>query len=258
MKKSKLYTRQGDDGTTSLVGGHRVPKTHPRLEAYGTIDELNSFIGLLITEIEDTEVQNILLSVQHKLFAIGSYLATDPQKTTPNSPLSTPNAQRPTLNSQFSILNSPLSTLNSQFSILNSPLSILNSQFSTLNSQFSTLHSPPCIPPTAIQRLEQAIDLLDGKLPAMKGFVIPGGCRSTALAHVCRTVCRRAERQIFRLNAGASLDRSVLVFINRLSDLLFVIARQECVRKNIDETKHDFCKITKVHDNKNHASSIRP
>ena len=221
MKKSKLYTRQGDDGTTSLVGGHRVPKTHPRLEAYGTIDELNSFFGLLITEIEDTEVQNILLSVQHKLFAIGSYLATDPQKTTPNSPLSTPNAQRPTL-------NSPLSTLNSQFSILNSPLS-------NLNSQFSTLHSPPCIPPTAIQRLEQAIDLLDGKLPAMKGFVIPGGCRSTALAHVCRTVCRRAERQIFRLNVDASIDSSVLVFINRLSDLLFVIARHACVRKNVDE-----------------------
>jgi len=69
----------------------------------------------------------------------------------------------------------------------------------------------------------------------MKGFVIPGGCRSAALAHVCRTVCRRAERQIFRLNADAPIDSSVLVFINRLSDLLFVIARHECVRKNINE-----------------------
>jgi len=190
MKKSKLYTRQGDDGTTSLVGGHRVSKTHPRLEAYGTIDELNSFIGLLITEIEDADVQDLLLSVQRKLFAIGSSLATELGTNAPKL-------------GEGSACVEPA--------------------------------PPPCIPRTATQHLEQAIDLLDSKLPAMKGFVIPGGCRSAALAHVCRTVCRRAERQIYLLNKEVLIDKSILVFINRLSDLLFVIARQECVRKNIDE-----------------------
>ena len=81
MEKSKIYTGGGDKGRTSLVGGFRVSKTHPRLEAYGTIDELNSFIGLLIAEIEDGDVRELLLFIQSKLFTVGSYLATDPTKT---------------------------------------------------------------------------------------------------------------------------------------------------------------------------------
>ena len=179
MKKSTLYTGSGDSGTTSLIGGHRVPKTHQRLETYGTIDELNSWIGLFITETEDTNVMDLMKFVQHTLFAVGSYLATDPEQTTPK-----PESR---------------------------------------------------ITPSTIQKLEQGIDLIDSELTYIKGFVLPGGCRSAALAHVCRTVCRRAERQICRLKEDVLMDASVLVFINRLSDLLFVIARYECFRKNGEE-----------------------
>ena len=185
MRKSALYTGSGDDGTTSLVGGLRVPKTHQRLETYGTIDELNSFLGLLITDIENTGILDLLQFVQHKLFAVGSYLATDSKQT--------------------------------------------------LNSQLSTLNSQPDISPENIVRIEQGIDLLDSELPQMRGFILPGGCRAAALAHVCRTVCRRAERQLYRLHEDVLIDESVLIFINRLSDLLFVIARYECFRKNIEE-----------------------
>ena len=179
MRKSTLYTGDGDSGTTSLVGGHRVPKSHQRLEAFGTIDELNAFIGLLITETEDTYVRELMKLVQHTLFSVGSYLAADP-------------------------LHTPLKPESR-------------------------------IMPSTMQQLEQGIDRIDGQLPEIKGFVLPGGCRSAALAHVCRTVCRRAERQICRLKEDVLMDESVVVFINRLSDLLFVIARYECFLKSIDE-----------------------
>ena len=179
MKKSTLYTGGGDSGTTSLIGGRRVSKTHQRLEAFGTIDELNAMIGLLTTETDDTNVRNLLITVQHQLFTVGSYLATDPVRT--------------------------------------------------------KLKPESRITPSSILQLEQGIDLLDSELPEMKGFVLPGGCRSATLAHVCRTVCRRAERQIYRLNEDVLIDGTVLVFINRLSDLLFVIARHECFLKNVEE-----------------------
>ena len=179
MKKSLLYTRGGDKGTTSLVGGQRVSKGDIRLESYGTIDELNSFLGLLITETDDTGTTEILLFVQHRLFSIGSYLATDTTTT--------------------------------------------------------TLRQASHISTNDIVRLEQKIDEIDGSLPQMKGFILPGGCRSASLAHVCRTICRRAERLICRLSETTEIEESVLMFINRLSDLLFVIARHECVLKNKDE-----------------------
>ena len=179
MGKSALYTRGGDKGTTSLVGGQRVSKGHLRLESYGTIDELNSFLGLLIAETKEQKIVDILQFVQHKLFAVGSYLATDTTTT-------------------------ELKTAN---------------QITNEN----------------ILRIEQAIDEIDSRLPKMKGFILPGGCRSASLAHVCRTVCRRAERQICRLAETATVDDASLTFINRLSDLLFVIARNECISKNKDE-----------------------
>ncbi|MDR2626560.1 MAG: cob(I)yrinic acid a,c-diamide adenosyltransferase [Dysgonamonadaceae bacterium] len=179
MKKSPVYTGTGDKGTTSLVGGQRVAKTHPRLEAYGTIDELNSFLGLLITDVDDAETTHVLQFIQHKLFSAGSYLATDTTHT--------------------------------------------------------TLKAESRITPENIQRLEQSIDRIDHELPRMTGFVLPGGCRSAALAHVCRTVCRRAERQIYQLAEEVEIDELILIFMNRLSDLLFVIARRECVRKNKHE-----------------------
>lgn len=176
MKKSIIYTGTGDDGTTSLVGGQRVSKAHERIESYGTIDELNSFIGLLITELGDEADKRFLLFVQHKLFTIGSYLATD-QTTT-------------------------------------------------------DLRIESQVMPESIERIEREIDRLDAALPKMRAFVLPGGCRSAALAHVCRTVCRRAERRIYRLAEQSEVEAPVLKFINRLSDYLFVLARTECVRNN--------------------------
>ena len=164
---------------TSLVGGLQISKTHQRLEAYGTIDELNSFIGLLVTEIEDATLIELLQWVQHKLFIVGGYLATDTDQT--------------------------------------------------------ELNHESLITPENILKLEQGMDLFDSKLPETKAFVLPGGCRSAALLHICRTVCRRAEREIFRLNEMISVNESVLVFMNRLSDFLFVIARYECNRKNTEE-----------------------
>jgi cob(I)alamin adenosyltransferase len=180
MEKSKIYTGGGDRGKTSLVGGFRVSKTHPRLEAYGTVDELNSFIGLLLAELEDPELGELLLFIQSKLFTVGSYLATDPSKT------------------EYKIESH--------------------------------------ITGDCIRKVEEAIDLIDSQLPKLKSFVLPGGSRSAALAHVCRTVCRRAERNIYRLTESEeTVEEPVLVFMNRLSDLLFVIARKECRLKNGEE-----------------------
>ncbi len=174
MEKSKIYTGTGDRGTTSLVGGQRMSKAHQRIESYGTIDELNSFIGLLITSLEDPADTEFLSFVQHKLFTIGSYLATD-QSTT-------------------------------------------------------ELRIESRVTPESIARIEGEIDRVDSTLPKMRHFVLPGGCRSASLAHVCRTVCRRAERQIYRLAETDPVEEPVLVFINRLSDYLFVLARKECLK----------------------------
>jgi cob(I)alamin adenosyltransferase len=179
MEKSKIYTKGGDKGKTSLVGGFRVPKTHLRIEAYGTVDELNSFIGLLIAEVEDQDTRDLLQFVQSKLFTVGSYLATDPSKT------------------EYKIESH--------------------------------------ITGDSIKKVEEAIDLLDSQLPKLKAFVLPGGSRSAALAHVCRTVCRRAERKIYHLAETETVEEPLLVFMNRLSDLLFVIARKECLLKNGEE-----------------------
>jgi cob(I)alamin adenosyltransferase len=179
MGKSKIYTGGGDKGRTSLVGGVRVPKTHVRLEAYGTVDELNSFIGLLIAEMEKRDTCNLLQFVQSKLFTVGSYLATDPAKT------------------EYKI-----------------------------ESQITG---------DSIKKIEEAIDRIDGRLPKLHSFILPGGSRSAALAHVCRTVCRRAERNIYRLAETEAIEEPVLVFMNRLSDLLFVLARSECLLKSGEE-----------------------
>ncbi len=184
MKKSLIYTGGGDKGKTSLVGGQRVSKAHQRIESYGTIDELNSFIGLLITEVEGEEDKKFLLFIQHKLFTIGSYLATD-QETT-------------------------------------------------------DLKIESKVTPESITRIEQEIDRIDGELPVMKCFVLPGGSRSASLAHVCRTVCRRAEREIYRLAEEHTVEEPVLIFINRLSDYLFVLARKECIKNNGQEIIWDY------------------
>lgn len=179
IKKSIIYTGTGDKGMTSLVGGYRVSKADKRIESYGTIDELNSFIGLLITEIGDQADKDFLLFIQHKLFTIGSYLATD--------------------------------------------------------QEHSELKIKSRVMPETITRIEQEIDRIDEKLPKMRNFILPGGTHTAAIAHVCRTVCRRAERCIYHLAIDSPVEEPVLIFINRLSDYLFVMARKECLKNNAKE-----------------------
>ncbi|MDR0748366.1 MAG: cob(I)yrinic acid a,c-diamide adenosyltransferase [Tannerellaceae bacterium] len=184
MKKSVVYTRTGDKGTTSLVGGQRVSKTDKRIESYGTTDELNSFVGLLITELTDREELDFCRFIQHKLFTIGSYLATDQEKT--------------------------------------------------------SLKIESKVTPESIEKIEREIDRLDNALPKMTHFILPGGSRSAALAHVCRTICRRAERQLYRLAETSDVEEPVLVFINRLSDYFFVLARKECLKNKGNEIIWDY------------------
>lgn len=178
MAKSKIYTRTGDKGLTSLVGGKRVPKTDPRLHAYGTIDELNSFIGLLVEEIEDEHDKNVLKCIQNMLFNIGAYLATEPVKR-----------------KEFKII----------------------------------------IDPEGVAMLESEIDQIDETLPALNYFVLPGGCKSAALAHICRTICRRAEREIYGIDQTEDQSTLLLNYVNRLSDYFFVLARKCSFRTNGEE-----------------------
>lgn len=170
MKKSRIYTKTGDKGTTSLVGGVRVPKTHIRLEAYGTIDELNSHLGLLQTYLTEETDRQLLACVQNKLFSVGSYLATDQTQT--------------------------------------------------------DLRMESRIDDADVELLERAIDEADDALPALTAFILPGGTRGAAVCHICRTVCRRAERRILALGAACEVDPKVTAYVNRLSDYLFVLARK--------------------------------
>ncbi|MBP5772057.1 MAG: cob(I)yrinic acid a,c-diamide adenosyltransferase [Bacteroidaceae bacterium] len=179
MKKSNVYTRTGDTGMTSLVGGQRVPKTHVRLEAYGTVDELNSQLGLLLTYLQEQEDRDIVISVQNLLFSIGSMLATD----------TTQRDVRP--------------------------------------GRYVTEED--------ITTLEHAIDAAEDGLPGWRGFILPGGSRGAAVAHVCRTVCRRAERSIHALAAVAPVDSLLMAYINRLSDYLFVLARKINKLQGVEE-----------------------
>lgn len=170
MKKSLVYTKTGDKGTTGLVGGTRVPKTHIRLEAYGTVDELNSNLGLLISYLTEEKDYEFLLDVQHKLFAIGSHLATDQEKI--------------------------------------------------------QLHDVSIITSADVERIEREIDAADEILPQLNSFVLPGGSSTAAICHVCRTVCRRAERRILTLSESYPISSELLVYVNRLSDYLFVLSRK--------------------------------
>lgn len=171
MKKSIIYTKTGDKGTTGLVGGMRVSKTHIRLEAYGTIDELNSYIGWLNCEIEEKDNQDFLRYLQHKLFTVGSYLATETEVKPPKE------------------------------------ASIITSK--------------------DIERVEKQIDIMDSTLPRLNRFVLPGGNESASRAHICRTISRRAERNVYKVAEKYPVSEEVLIFLNRLSDYFFVLARHE-------------------------------
>lgn len=159
---SKIYTRTGDDGTTGLGDGTRVPKDHLRVEAYGTVDELNSVIGVLLTHELPATIRSALIDVQHRLFDLGGEL---------------------------------------------------------------------CIPKTRavgdthVTALEHTLDELNRELRPLKEFILPGGSAAAALCHLARTVCRRAERRLVSLSAAEEVSPIALKFLNRLSDLLFVMAR---------------------------------
>ena len=174
-----VYTRTGDKGTTSLVGGQRVSKSDIRLESYGTVDELNSHIGLLMSLIQNAHDVEVLTRIQKLLFVVGSNLATD--------------------------------------------------QSNTELKEASVVHADE------VALLEKEIDVIDEALPQLRAFVLPGGCQASAQCHVCRTVCRRAERRILALGEQAEVQPELLQFINRLSDYLFVLAR----KINIDEKKSE-------------------
>ena len=170
MKKSHVYTRGGDSGTTSLIGGSRVKKCSLRLDAYGTIDELSAHIGLLAAMASTHSEADIKLLqwIQSRLFDVGTHLAMP----------------------------------------------------------YTEEKALPCaITATHVQQLEEDIDTLDAQLPALRSFILPGGSMAAAQCHVCRTVCRRAERIITALAEEAPISPFLLSFVNRLSDFLFVYAR---------------------------------
>ncbi len=177
-KKKKIYTRTGDEGTTSLFGGGRVPKDHPRIDAYGTVDETNSHVGMaraLLSEgAASGRLRDVLGRLQEELFILGADLAT-------------PSDAKPVV---------------------------------------------PRIGAEHVQQIEADIDAFDEKLPALKHFILPGGTPAASALHVARTVCRRAERLAVeaadpnaRGGSEGSVNMQAAIYLNRLSDLLFVLAR---------------------------------
>ncbi len=173
----KIYTKGGDKGKTSLFGQARVDKDDIRIEAYGTVDELNSSIGLLESGKLPNESKAQLLVIQKKLFDIGSHLASDPE------------------------FDYPLPQVSDKDSIF----------------------------------LEKAIDQMNEELTPLKNFILPGGSSIAAKAHVCRTICRRAERRVVTLSKVAQVEPEIIIYLNRLSDYFFVLARFLLKKDGLDE-----------------------
>ncbi|WP_297797054.1 cob(I)yrinic acid a,c-diamide adenosyltransferase [uncultured Eudoraea sp.] len=183
----KIYTKTGDKGKTSLFGGTRVDKHHIRINAYGTVDELNSWLGLLRDQKMDAHSQEILVATQDKLFTVGAILATDPDKA----------------------------QLKSGKERLNIPKILLSDA----------------------ELLEKEIDTMNESLPPMTHFILPGGHTTVSYCHIARTVCRRAERMVSFLHENQPVDELVLIYLNRLSDYLFVLARKLSLDLKANEIK---------------------
>jgi cob(I)alamin adenosyltransferase len=167
----KIYTKTGDAGTTGLFGGGRVAKDHPRVEAYGDVDELNATLGLARAAEVMPRVDEVLVPIQRDLFAIGALLATpDREKMRQHLEKARVDEER-------------------------------------------------------VAQLERAIDDADRELEPLRAFVLPGGTPKAAALHVARTVCRRAERRVVSLQSEEEIPQVVVVYLNRLSDLLFTLAR---------------------------------
>jgi cob(I)alamin adenosyltransferase len=163
----RIYTRTGDGGETGLIGGHRVSKDHPRVEAYGAVDELNAHLGAVRAQMDEVQVDALLSRIQHRLFDLGAELATPAGGT----------------------------------------------------------KSASAIDDTDVADLERAIDMHQATLTPLREFILPGGAQVASTLHVARTVCRRAERRLVALAREEPVRGELLRYLNRLSDLLFVLAR---------------------------------
>jgi cob(I)alamin adenosyltransferase len=176
----KIYTKTGDSGDTSLFGGQRVPKDALRIEAYGTVDELNSVIGIVLADSPDPLIAKILTQVQHQLFELGADLAT------------------PRAGARAGIKR---------------------------------------LEPRDASALEKHIDAVESHLKPLRSFILPGGSPVAARLHFARTVCRRAERIVVRLSRNEDIGEGITMYLNRLSDLLFVLARHANSSAAVAEVK---------------------
>jgi cob(I)alamin adenosyltransferase len=181
----KIYTKTGDNGTTGLYGGTRVPKYHLRVETYGTVDELNSHIGLIRDQEISKKIKIDLLKIKNYLFTLGSMLATPEEKE------------------------------------------ILKNGEKRLNIV--------TIDKDSIEFLEQSIDLMNLDLPAMTHFTLPGGHSTVSYCHIARCVCRRTERLAVQLAETSSIESTIIMYLNRLSDYLFTLARKLTYDLNVEE-----------------------
>ena len=176
----KIYTRTGDAGLTSLIGGTRVPKSSLRIECYGTVDELNSYLGLVRDQDVNAPRRTLLKEIQDRLFTIGSTLAADPEK--------------------------------------------------------SRMKLPDLLA-ADVELLEQQMDAMNETLPPLRAFILPGGHPAVSHAHVARCVCRRAERLVVDLAAHDFVPDLVAMYLNRLSDYLFVLARAMAHDLGVEEVE---------------------
>ncbi|ADY51202.1 ATP/cobalamin adenosyltransferase [Pseudopedobacter saltans DSM 12145] len=176
----KIYTKTGDKGYTSLIGGTRISKHHLRIESYGTIDELNSYLGLIKDQDIRDRDKEVLKEIQDRLFTIGALLASDPEKQTKKVP----------------------------------DLFISD-----------------------VELLEKEIDLMTEILPALRHFVLPGGTTASSFCHIARCVCRRAERLVVELSETSIVEKLVIMYLNRLSDYLFVLSRTINHLSHVEENK---------------------
>jgi cob(I)alamin adenosyltransferase len=168
-----IYTKTGDKGTTGLIGGTRVDKYDLRLEAYGTLDELNAFVGLLLSEELEPIDREYNQTIQHRLFTICSFLATDQEKV-------------------------------------------------------SVKFADPIIE-SILEEMEHEIDRITQTLPKIERFILPGGSKTASLCHVCRVVCRRAERRTVEVASHFAVHPNIIRYLNRLSDYYFTLARKYCI-----------------------------
>ncbi len=174
----KIYTKKGDQGQTFLFGGGPYPKDNERIEAYGSVDELNSVLGCALTELEDPSLAAALTEAQRQLFIVGAELAA------------------------------------------------VNPSPEMIAGFIQDRH---------VKALEQQIDAWEGELEPLKQFILPGGAKAAALLHLARTVCRRAERQVVTVSHDQAVRPELLVYLNRLSDWLFVLARLVNRRAKVDD-----------------------